>query len=68
MIKKNVIHIRDLKQASNNGLPFYEIHRVIKFNKKAFKFNKTTQLKPYTEMNSELRTKTKNYFKKYFSS
>ena len=29
------MHIRNLKQALNDGLVFKEIHRVIKFNKKA---------------------------------
>ena len=35
------------------------LHRVIKFNQKAW-------LKPYTDMNVELREKAKNDFENYF--
>ena len=60
---ENVIHIRNLKQASNRRLVLKEIHIVIKLNQKAW-------LKPYIEMNIELRKKAKNDFfflkKKYF--
>ena len=54
-----VIHKRNLKQALNHGLIFKKIHRVIKFNRKAW-------LKPYINMNTELRQKTKNNFEKDF--
>ena len=54
-----VIHNRNLKQALNHGLIFKKIHRVIKFNRKAW-------LKPYINMNTELRQKTKNNFEKDF--
>ena len=54
----NVIHISNLKQALNYGLFFKKVHRVIKFDQKAW-------LKSYTEMNTELK-KAKNYFEKYF--
>ena len=42
-----VIHIRNLKQALNHGLVSKNVHRVIKFNQKAW-------LKPYIDMNTEL--------------
>ena len=38
--KRHVIHIRNLKQALNNGLVFLKVHRIIKYNQK-------TWLKPY---------------------
>ena len=54
MIKKNiVIHIRNLKQALNHGLVLKKVHRLIMFNQKAY-------LKPYIDMNTELRKKSKN--------
>ena len=54
MIKKNiVIHIRNLKQALNHGLVLKKVHRLIMFNQKAY-------LKPYIDMNTELRKKLKN--------
>ena len=48
-----------LKQALNNGLIFKKIHRVIKFNQRAW-------LKPYVDMNTKLRTEAKNQFEKDF--
>ena len=54
-----IIHIRNLKQALNYGLIFKTVHRVIKFNQKAW-------LKPYIDMNTNLRQKTKNNFEKDF--
>ena len=54
MIKKNiVIYIRNLKQALNRGLVLKKVHRLIMFNQKAY-------LKPYIDMNTELRKKSKN--------
>ena len=56
------IHIRNLKQALNYGLVlkiFKKLHRVIKFNQNAC-------LKPYIDMNTNLRRKTINYFEKDF--
>ena len=44
------IRIRNLKFVSNHGLSLKTVHRVIKFNQNA-------SLKPYIEMNIELRTK-----------
>ena len=56
-----VIHIRNLKQALNHGLVLKKVHRVIKFNKKAW-------LKPYIDMNTKLRQKAKKIFRMTFSS
>ena len=54
---ESVIYIKNLKQASNQGLILKKVHRVIKFNKK-------TQLKSYINMNTKLRKKSKNNFEK----
>ena len=35
MIKKNVIHKRNLKQALGHELVFKKVHRVIKFNQES---------------------------------
>ena len=60
MTKKNqVVHIRSLKQALSHGLILTKVHRVIQFNQEAW-------LKPYIDMNTELRKKAKNYFEKDF--
>ena len=56
-----VIHIRNLKQALNHGLVLKKVHRVIKFNQNAW-------LKPYTDINTELREKAKMILKKIFLS
>ena len=53
---ENVIQIRNLKQSLNHGLILTKVHRVIKFNQKAW-------LKPYIDMNTK---KTKNNFEKDF--
>ena len=54
--KKNyVTHINTLKQALNHGLKLKKIHRIIKFNQEAW-------LKPYINMNTELRKLAKNDF------
>ena len=53
------MHIRALKQALNNGLKLKILHRVIKFQQKAW-------LKPYTDMNTKLRKEAKNEFEKDF--
>ena len=47
-----VIHIKNLKQAFNNGLVFKKVHRVIKCNQNAW-------LKPYVDMNTDVRKKRK---------
>ena len=57
--KKYVVHIRSLKQALNHGLILTKVHRVIQFNQEAW-------LKPYIDMNTELRKKAKNDFEKDF--
>ena len=60
MIKKNyVVHIRSLKQALRHWLILKKVHRVIQFNQKAW-------LKPYIDMNTELRKQSKNDFEKDF--
>ena len=55
--KKYVTHINSLKQALNHGLKFKKIHRVIVFDQKEW-------LKPYIDMNTELRKAAKNDFEK----
>ena len=54
-----VVHIRALKQALNHGLILKKVHRVIQFNQEAW-------LKPYIDINTELRKKAKNDFEKDF--
>ena len=56
--KKYVAHINTLKQALNHGLKLKKIHRVMEFNQEAW-------LKPYIDMNTELRKLAKNDFEKY---
>ena len=50
-----VIHMRNLKQASNHGLVLKKVHKVIKFNQNAW-------LKSYIDMNTDPRKKAKSYF------
>ena len=57
--KKYIVHIRSLKQALNHGLILKKVHRVIQFNQEAW-------IKPYIDMNIELRKKAKNDFEKDF--
>ena len=56
----HVIHIRKLKQALNHRLVLKRVHRVIKFNQNA-------RLKPYSDIYTDLRKKTK-ILKKIFLS
>ena len=55
--KKYVAHINTLKQALNQRFKFKKIHRVIEFNQEAW-------LKPYIDMNTELRKLARNDFEK----
>ena len=55
--KRYVAHINTLKQALNHGLKFKKMHRVIEFNQEAW-------LKPYIDMNTELRKLARNDFEK----
>ena len=48
--KEYVIHVRNLKPALSHGLTLKKVHRFIGFNQKAW-------LKPYIDMNTELRKK-----------
>ena len=57
--KKYVVRISSLKQALNHGLKLKKVHRVIEFNQEAW-------LKPYIDMNTELRKIAKNDFEKDF--
>ena len=58
--KKNyVVHIKSLEQALSHGLILKKIHRVIQFNQEAW-------LKPYIDMNTELRKQAENDFEKDF--
>ena len=54
-----VVHIKVLKQALNHGLVLKKVHRIIQFYQKDW-------LKPYIDMNTELRKKAKNDFQKDF--
>ena len=54
-----VVHIRALKQALNHGLILKQVHKVIKFNQRAW-------LKPYIHMNTEKRMEAKNEFENNF--
>ena len=57
--KKYVVHIKSLKEALNHGLKLKKVHRIIEFNQKAL-------LKPYIDMNTELRKVAGNDFAKDF--
>ena len=50
---ERAIHIRNIKQALNHGLVLKKVQRVIKFNQNGW-------LKPYIDMNTDLRKKAKN--------
>ena len=53
------MHIRNLKQPFNYGLVLERVHRFIKFNQNA-------SLKPYIEMNTDLKNLTKWIWKRFF--
>ena len=52
-------HIRNLKQALEHGLKLKKVHKAIAFCQEAW-------LKPYIDMNTDLRKKAKNDFEKDF--
>ena len=54
-----VMHIRNLKQTLNHRLVLKKVNRVIKFNQNAW-------LKPYIDVNTDLRIKSKNDFQNDF--
>ena len=54
-----VIIMKDLKQELNYGLVLKKVRKVIRFNQNA-------SLKPYIDMNTNLRKNAKNDFEKYF--
>ena len=56
---KYIVFIKSLKQALTHGLKFQKIHRIIEFNQEAW-------LKPYIDMNTELRKVASNDFEKDF--
>ena len=51
--------IRNLKQALNHGLVLKKVHKLIKFNQNAW-------LKPYIDVNTDLRKEAKNIIEKDF--
>ena len=55
--KKYVVHIKSLTQALNHGLKLRRVYRIIEFSRKAC-------LKPYIDMNTELRKLAKDDFEK----
>ena len=57
--KKYVVHIKSLKQALHYGFKLEKVHRVIEFNQESW-------LKPYIDMNTELRKVSSNDFEKDF--
>ena len=57
--KKYLVHKKSLKQVLNHGLKLKKVHRIIEFNQEAW-------LKPYIDMNTELRKLAKNDFDKDF--
>ena len=53
------IHVRNFKQALSYRLVLKKVNRFIKFNQNAW-------LKPYIDINTDLREKAKRYFEKDF--
>ena len=53
------MHIKSLKQALNHGLKLKKIYRIIEFNQEVW-------LRPYIDMNTELRKVASNDFEKDF--
>ena len=60
MIKLNKLYTwKKIKQELSHGLVLEKLHKIIKFNQKAW-------LKSYINMTTDLRKKAKNDFEKYF--
>ena len=57
-----VLHIRILKQVLNPELVLRKVYIVIKFNQN----NQNAFLKPYIDMDTDIRKKAKNDFEKDF--
>lgn len=55
----SIIHIKSLKLDLGSKLVLQKVHRIIEFNQEAW-------LKPYIDMNTELKKKTKNDFEQDF--
>ena len=51
--------MRNLKQALNHALSFKKVHKVIKFDQNVW-------LKPYIDMNTNLRKKKNDFEKDFF--
>ena len=54
-----VIHIKNLKQTLNHELVLKKVHRGIEFNQNVW-------LKPYIDINTDLRKKAEKYFENNF--
>ena len=54
-----MLHIRNIKQALNHGLKLKKVRKAIAFYQEAW-------LKPYIDMNTELRKGAKKNFEKHF--
>ena len=54
-----VIHIKNLKQTLNHELVLKKVHRVIEFNQNVW-------LKPYIDINTDLRKKSEKDFENNF--
>ena len=59
MIERFCYTHKNVKQAQNDELVLKKVHRVIKFNQEAW-------LKPFLDMNAELRKNAKHDLQKYF--
>ena len=59
MIKKYVVHIRNIKQALNHGLKLKKVCKAIAFYQEAW-------LKPFIDLNTELRKEAKKDFEQDF--